>query len=103
MKIDPAHIDKIYGARAADNAASAPREESNKRAVEKDSLTLSEAARGHSEIDAAVKLVVNEATKPASAERLLRYKNAIQSGTYRVPAEDIAAAMIHGGHKGAES
>jgi anti-sigma28 factor (negative regulator of flagellin synthesis) len=94
MKIDPSHIDKLYGALAADNAAQAPREESRQRAIDKDSLALSDAARGHSQIDAAVKQTVDEATKPASAERLLRYKNAIQSGTYRVSSEDIAAAMI---------
>lgn len=97
MKINPAHIDKLYGARATDGVASVAREEPKRRTLDKDNLDLSDAARGHSDMDAAVNLVVKEATKPTSAEKLLSYKNDIQRGTYLVSGQDIAAAMLNWG------
>jgi anti-sigma28 factor (negative regulator of flagellin synthesis) len=103
MKINPANIDKIFGTAASDGTAPVARDERKQSAVEKDSLALSDAARNHSEVDAATKKVVEDATKPASAESLLRYKSAIQAGTYRVPGQDIASAMIGGSGKGVEA
>lgn len=101
MKINPSHIDKIYGQIAAEAATTAAREGLSKPAVDRDSLTLSDAARKHSETDAAVRMAADEALKPTAPERLLKYKNAIQNGTYRVSAEDIASAMLGSG--GSES
>ena len=96
MKINPSQIDKLYNALAAESASSTASKEAEKQAVigSTDSLSLSEAAKNRSEIDSAVNLVVTEATKNTSAERLLRFKNEIQNGTYRVPSEAIAEAMM---------
>jgi anti-sigma28 factor (negative regulator of flagellin synthesis) len=96
MKINPSQIDKLYNALAAESASTAPKEAEKQQAAigSTDSLSLSEAAKNRSEIDSAVNLVVTETTKSASAERLLRFKNEIQNGTYRVPSDAIAEAML---------
>lgn len=96
MKINPSQIDKLYNALAAESTSSASKESDKQQASvgSTDSLSLSEAAKNRSEIDSAVNMVVTDTTKNASAERLLRFKNEIQNGTYRVPSEDIAEAMI---------
>ena len=96
MKINPSQVDKLYNPLAAENASTASKEAEKQQAAigSTDSLSLSEAAKNRSEIDSAVNLVVTETTKSASAERLLRFKNEIQNGTYRVPSDAIAAAML---------
>lgn len=103
MKINRANIDKLYGTTGPDGTAPAAREERKQPAVERDSLALSDAARNHSGVDAAAKQVAEDATKPASAESLLKYKGAVQAGTYHVPGQDIASAMIGGTGKGVEA
>lgn len=96
MKINPSQVDKLYNALAAESASTASKEAEKQAAAigSADSLSLSEAAKNRSEIDSAVDLVVTEVSKSASAEKLLRFKNEIQNGTYRVPAEAIAEAMM---------
>jgi anti-sigma28 factor (negative regulator of flagellin synthesis) len=97
MKINPSQIDKLYNALAAENASSGSKESDKQQAVgSTDSLTLSAAAKNRSEIDSAVNMVVSDSSKSSSAERLLRFKNEIQNGTYRVPSEAIAEAMLGG-------
>ncbi len=96
MKINPSQIDKLYNALAAESASSTSKDADKQQAAigSKDSLTLSEAAKNRSEIASAVNLVVTEASKNTSAERLLRFKSEIQNGTYRVPSDAIAEAMM---------
>lgn len=96
MKIDPSQIEKLYNALAAESATSTSKETDKQQAAvgSTDSLTLSDAAKNRSEIDSAVNMVVSDAAKSTSAERLLRFKNEIQNGTYHVPSEAIAEAML---------
>jgi len=96
MKINPSQVDKLFNALAAENASTASKEAEKQASStgSTDSLSLSEAARNRSEIDSAVNMVVSDASKNTSAERLLRFKNEIQNGTYRVPSEAIAKAML---------
>ncbi len=96
MKINPSQIDKLFNALAAESASSGSKESEKQMGAigSTDSLTLSDAAKNRSEIDSAVNMVVSDASKNTSAERLLRFKSEIQNGTYRVPAEAIANAMI---------
>jgi anti-sigma28 factor (negative regulator of flagellin synthesis) len=96
MKINPSQVDKLFNALAAESASSASKEADKQQAAvgSTDSLSLSDAAKNRSDIDSAVNLVVTDATKNTSAERLLRFKNEIQNGTYRVPSEAIAEAMM---------
>ncbi len=96
MKINRAQIDKLYGAMMAQNLASTQKEAKKQAGIDKDSLVLSSAAKGYSELDGVVNMVVSEATKATPAERLLLLKNEIAKGTYRISAEDIAQAMLYG-------
>ncbi len=96
MKINRAQIDKLYGAMMAQNLAASQKDGKKKEGVGKDSLVLSSAARGYSELDGVVNMVVSEATKATPAERLLLLKNEIAKGAYRISAEDIAEAMLYG-------
>ncbi len=96
MKINRAQIDKLYGAMMAQNLAANQKETKKQAGVDKDSLVLSSAAKGYSELDGVVNMVVSEATKATPAERLLLLKNEIARGNYHVSAEQIAEAMLYG-------
>lgn len=96
MKVNRAQIDKLYGAMMAQNLSSTQKDGKKKEGIGKDNLVLSSAARGYSELDGVVNMVVSEATKATPSERLLLLKNEIAKGTYRISAEDIAEAMIYG-------
>ena len=85
MKINPSQIDKLFSALSAEGTLSTSKETDKQQAAaagSTDSLSISEAAKNRSDIDSAVNMVVTDATKTTSAERLLRFKNEIQNGTY---------------------
>lgn len=90
-------VEKLYNAQTVEAATISPKEERKYFAVGKDNLALSDNARAHSELDSVVNMVIDEATKSTPADRLLKYKGEITLGSYRVPAEQIAAAML--GHR----
>lgn len=96
MKINRAQIDKLYGAMMAQNLAASQKDSKKQAGVGKDSLVLSSAAKGYSELDGVVNMVVSEATKATPAERLLLLKNEIARGNYHVSAEQIAESMLFG-------
>lgn len=96
MKINRAQIDKLYGAMMAQNLAASQKDAKKKAGIDKDSLVLSSAAKGYSELDGVVNMVVSEATKATPAERLSLLKNEIARGNYHVSAEQIAEAMLYG-------
>jgi anti-sigma28 factor (negative regulator of flagellin synthesis) len=96
MKVNRAQIDKLYGAMMAQNPVSNQKDGKKQDGVDKDSLVLSNAARGYSELDGVVNMVVSESTKATPAERLLLLKNEIAKGTYHVSADQIAQAMLFG-------
>jgi anti-sigma28 factor (negative regulator of flagellin synthesis) len=96
MKINQVQIDKLYGAMMAQNLATTQKEAKKQAGVDKDNLVLSSTAKGYSELDGVVNMVVSEATKATPAERLLLLKNEIARGNYHVSAEQIAEAMLYG-------
>ena len=96
MKINQVQIDKLYGAMMAQNLATTQKEAKKQAGVDKDNLVLSSTAKGYSELDGVVNMVVSEATKATPAERLLLLKNEITRGNYRVSADQIAEAMLYG-------
>lgn len=96
MKINRAQIDKLYGAMMAQNLAASQKDGKKQDGIDKDNLVLSSAARGYTELDGVVNMVVSESTKATPAERLLLLKNEIAKGTYHVSAEEIAQAMLFG-------
>ncbi len=96
MKVNRAQIDKLYGAMMAQNMTASSKEAAKKEAVDKDSLVLSSAAKGYSELDGVVNMIVSEAAKATPSERLLLLKDEIARGNYRVSAEQIAEAMLYG-------
>ena len=96
MKINQVQIDKLYGAMMAQNLATTQKEAKKQAGVDKDNLVLSSTAKGYSELDGVVNMVVSEATKATPAERLLLLKNEIARGNYRVSADQIAEAMLYG-------
>jgi anti-sigma28 factor (negative regulator of flagellin synthesis) len=96
MKINRAQIDKLYGAMMAQNLATTQKEAKKQAGIDKDNLVLSSTAKGYSELDGVVNMVVSEATKATPAERLLLLKNEIDKGNYHVSAEQIAEAMLYG-------
>lgn len=96
MKINQVQIDKLYGAMMAQNLATTQKEAKKQAGVDKDNLVLSSSAKGYSELDGVVNMVVSEATKATPAERLLLLKNEIAKGNYHVSAEQIAEAMLYG-------
>jgi anti-sigma28 factor (negative regulator of flagellin synthesis) len=96
MKINQVQIDKLYGAMMAQNLATTQKEAKKQAGVDKDNLVLSSTAKGYSELDGVVNMVVSEATKATPAQRLLLLKNEIARGNYHVSAEQIAEAMLYG-------
>lgn len=96
MKINRAQIDKLYGAMMAQSLSSSSKDGKRKAEIDKDSLVLSNAAKGYTELDGVVNMIVSEATKATPAERLLLLKEEIARGNYRVSADQIAEAMIYG-------
>ena len=96
MKINRAQIDKLYGAMMAQNASSSVKDGKRPAELEKDILVLSSAAKGYSELDGVVNMIVSEATKATPAERLMLLKEEIARGNYHVSADQIAEAMIYG-------
>jgi hypothetical protein len=61
----------------AQNLATTQKEAKKQAGVDKDNLVLSSTAKGYSELDGVVNMVVSEATKATPAERLLLLKNEI--------------------------
>jgi anti-sigma28 factor (negative regulator of flagellin synthesis) len=96
MKINQVQIDKLYGAMMAQNLATSQKEAKKQVGAGKDNLVLSSTAKGYSELDGIVNMVVSEATKATPAERLLLLKNEIARGNYHVSADQIAEAMLYG-------
>jgi len=96
MKINRTQVDKLYGAMMAQNLASSQKDAKKQAGIDKDSLVLSSTAKGYSELDGVVNMVVSEATKATPAERLSLLKNEIAQGNYHVSAEQIAEAMLYG-------
>lgn len=97
MKINPIQLDKIYSSIMTENTLSGAKDARKQGdAGGKDNLVLSSTAKEYSEMDRIVSMVVGEATKASSSEKLLRLKNEISQGTYYVSAEAIAEAMIYG-------
>lgn len=96
MKINRAQIDKLYGAMMTQNLTGSPKDGKRKTELDKDSLVLSNAAKGYTELDGVVNMIVSEATKSTPAERLMLLKDEIARGNYRVSADQIAEAMIYG-------
>jgi anti-sigma28 factor (negative regulator of flagellin synthesis) len=96
MKINQVQIDKLYGAMMAQNLATTQKEAKKQAGIDKDNLVLSSTAKGYSELDGVVNMVVSEATKATPAERLLLLKNEITRGNYHVSADQIAEAMLYG-------
>ncbi len=80
----------------AQSMSSFSKDGKHKAEIDKDSLVLSSAAKGYTELDGVVNMIVSEATKATPAERLLLLKEEITRGNYRVSAEQIAEAMIYG-------
>jgi anti-sigma28 factor (negative regulator of flagellin synthesis) len=80
----------------AQNLATTQKEAKKQAGIDKDNLVLSSTAKGYSELDGVVNMVVSEATKATPAERLLLLKNEIDKGNYHVSAEQIAEAMLYG-------
>ena len=96
MKINHAQIDKLYGAMVSQNLSQLPKGDRKRVDAGKDSLVLSSAAKGYSELDEAVSMAVDESSKATTPERLLSLKNQIALGTYYVSAQNIAEAILFG-------
>ena len=83
MKINPIQLDKIYSSIMTENTLSGAKDARKQvDAGGKDNLVLSSTAKEYSEMDRIVSMVVGEATKASSSEKLLRLKNEISQGTY---------------------
>lgn len=95
MKINHAQIDKLYGSMVAQNPSQISKGDRKRVDAGKDSLLLSSAAKGYSELDEAVTMAVSESSKATPPERLLQLKNLIAQGAYHVPAQAIAEAILY--------
>lgn len=94
MKIEKGGMDNILNAIQKDSHSA--QEKTAKSAAEagQDKVRLSNEAKEYSRRGRAVKEASAEAAKAADSEKLMRLKNEIAQGIYRVSGEDIAAAMM---------
>lgn len=94
MKINRNEVDKLYNSINMNSAPARDKEQNRTIGTEKDSLVISDEAKNHTGIGGIVKQAVNEVTKPAASDKLLRIKNEIANGTYHVSGSSIASAML---------
>ena len=76
-------------AKAAADSAPAARGDNNT-----DKISISPAGARQADVDHLTKSVLAEIQRPASPERLDALRTAVQSGAYRVPAGDLADALM---------
>lgn len=96
MKIPPAEMKKIEGAfetqqKPVENRADGS---NDKTGMARDRVCLSEESMKYNELEGIRNAAAQKAEQNVSPEKLRRLKAAVESGTYRVSGEDIAAAMI---------
>ncbi len=99
MKIDRVKLNEIYSTLAANNNNKVPATEKSPSSAqnlraEKDSLKITDQAKERTGVQGLAKRVAKEVSEPASAEKLLRLKNAVASGTYKTSAREIAEAIL---------
>jgi anti-sigma28 factor (negative regulator of flagellin synthesis) len=94
MKINRNELERIYNSILKESHPTVEKDRNQKIQTGKDSLVLSDKAKGYSGMDGLVQKAANEAVKSAQAERLLRLKSAVSNGTYYVPGSSIAEAML---------
>ncbi len=94
MKVNHIKLDKLYKTMGKDTVLMPQKDGKKQTAVKKDSLVLSSMAKGYCEIDRIVNKAVDEVTKASPSEKLLQLKNEIARGTYHVPADTIASAIV---------
>ncbi|HHX73007.1 MAG TPA: hypothetical protein GX701_08820 [Clostridiales bacterium] len=93
MKINRVKLNEMYHSITASSKASAERNNPAASRPEKDSLRITNEAKRRSGIQGMAKRIAAEVSEPASAEKLLRLKNEIASGTYRTSSREIAEAL----------
>lgn len=95
MKINRNELEKMYNSILKERPSNVEKNNNQTVYKEKDSLVLSDKAKGYSGIGALVKKTANKAVKPTQCEKLLRLKAEISNGTYNVPSSSIAEAMLN--------
>ena len=95
MKINKNSMDNFLNAIQKENRAAQEKSASTIAAESgKDKIKLSEKAKEYNRRGSAVKEASAEISKATESEKLMRLKNEIAQGTYRVSGEDIAGAMM---------
>lgn len=93
MKIGRNEVDRVYNAPISDNTGYNKKAKSETAEI-KDEVVLSDKAREYSAMNLINNAVIDEVSRKASPEKLLRLKNEVASGTYHVSSDEIADAIL---------
>lgn len=101
LRIDRNSLPNLYSNNLG-KEQSAPASTGGAQGQRLDKIELSSEGRKMRDTAAAQAIVKSDLTKEMASEKLQAIRDQIQSGTYSVPARDIAAAMLYGTAAGDE-
>jgi Anti-sigma-28 factor, FlgM. len=102
MKLNTGNIDNIYNRSLTEAASASPVDKKNTKEVKnasnlpdlQDKVQISDKAKVYSIGKSLANTVVKQVSEPIASEKLLKLKKEISNGSYSVPADEIAAAIL---------